>query len=114
MGAWKQTVAALVSAVSMVGCAGNVTEPVALRSGVAELAAPNGRNLNGRNLNGRNLNTSELGQLLVSVDLAGARIAEEVLGAVRLEERLPRRRLQRPGVRPVLPGRALHRQPEQW
>ncbi|NVJ01495.1 hypothetical protein HV824_25735 [Myxococcus sp. AM009] len=87
MGAWKQTVAALVSAVGMVGCAGNVTEsePVALRSGVAELAAPNGRNLNGRNLNGRNLNTPELGQLLVSVDLAGARIAEEVLGAVRLE-----------------------------
>ncbi|ABF92486.1 hypothetical protein MXAN_0526 [Myxococcus xanthus DK 1622] len=87
MGAWKQTVAALVSAVSMVGCAGNVmeAEPVALRSGVAELVAPNGRNLNGRNLNGRNLNTPELGQLLVSVDLAGARIAEEVLGEVRLE-----------------------------
>lgn len=86
MGAWKQTVAALVSAMGMVGCAGDVTESEpALRSGVAELAAPNGRNLNGRNLNGRNLNTIELGQLLVSVDLAGARIAEEVLGAVRLE-----------------------------
>ncbi|QDF02101.1 ADYC domain-containing protein [Myxococcus xanthus] len=87
MGAWKQTVAALVSTVGMVGCAGNVSEaePVALREGVAELAAPNGRNLNGRNLNGRNLNTPELGQLLVSVDLVGARIAAEVVGAVRLE-----------------------------
>ncbi|WP_426756578.1 ADYC domain-containing protein [Myxococcus sp. Y35] len=86
MGANKRTWAAVVVALGMVGCAGDVTEATpALRVSVAELAAPNGRNLNGRNLNGRNLNTTELGQMLVSVDLAGARLADAALGDVRLE-----------------------------
>ncbi|GHG86844.1 ADYC domain-containing protein [Comamonas sp. JC664] len=86
MGVWKQTVAALSVAMGMVGCAEEVTDAgPALRSGVAELAAPNGRNLNGRNLNGRNLNTPELGQTLVSVDFEGARLGPDTLSGVRLE-----------------------------
>ncbi len=86
MGARTSTLAAVAVAVSMAGCAGGVAEEApALRSAVAELASPNGRNLNGRNLNGRNLNTTELGQMLVSVDLAGTRLADEVVGGPRLE-----------------------------
>ena len=83
-----QRVVAACLAVVAVGCGTESSEPEApsLRSQVAEVVSPNGRNLNGRNLNGRNLNNSELGSMLVSVDYADARSANgKVLAGVRLE-----------------------------
>ncbi len=79
MGGWRVVQAAAI-AWGLVGCAGAVTESeqATLGTRVAELSAPNGRNLNGRNLNGRNLNGSNLGQVLVSVDFAGVRAAGSV------------------------------------
>jgi hypothetical protein len=71
-----------------VGCGTESSELEAptLRTQVAEVVSPNGRNLNGRNLNGRNLNNSELGSMLVSVAYAGAHAASgRTLSNVRLE-----------------------------
>lgn len=79
--------AACVAAVA-VGCGVESPEPEApaLRTRMAEVVSPNGRNLNGRNLNGRNLNNSELGGMLVSVAYAGVHAATgKPLSGVRLE-----------------------------
>jgi uncharacterized protein YjbI with pentapeptide repeats len=72
-----QRVVAACLAVVAVGCGTESSEPEApsLRTQVAEVVSPNGRNLNGRNLNGRNLNNTELGSMLVSVAYAGATTA---------------------------------------
>ncbi|WP_199749596.1 ADYC domain-containing protein [Corallococcus sp. AB038B] len=69
-----QRVFAACLAVVAVGCGTESSEPEApsLRTQVAEVVSPNGRNLNGRNLNGRNLNNDELGGMLVSVAYSGA------------------------------------------
>ncbi|MFB1482409.1 ADYC domain-containing protein [Corallococcus sp. RDP092CA] len=83
-----QRVVAACLAVVAVGCGTESSEPEApsLRTQVAEVVSPNGRNLNGRNLNGRNLNNSELGGMLVSVAYAGAHSASgKPLSNVRLE-----------------------------
>ncbi|CAM3712450.1 hypothetical protein G4177_01735 [Corallococcus sp. ZKHCc1 1396] len=83
-----QRVVAACLAVVAVGCGTESSEPEApsLRTQVAELASPNGRNLNGRNLNGRNLNNTELGGMLVSVAYAGAQsVSGKALSNVRLQ-----------------------------
>lgn len=83
-----QRVVAACLAVVAVGCGTESSELEAptLRTQVAELVSPNGRNLNGRNLNGRNLNNSELGGMLVSVAYAGAHdAAGKPLSNVRLQ-----------------------------
>ncbi|NTX64422.1 hypothetical protein HUA74_27575 [Myxococcus sp. CA051A] len=78
----RRMVGAMVIACGLAGCGSAVDdrEPETLGTQVAELSAPNGRNLNGRNLNGRNLNGSELGQMLVGVRFMGAVRAD--LGAL--------------------------------
>ncbi|RKG72880.1 ADYC domain-containing protein [Corallococcus terminator] len=83
-----QRVVAACLAVVAVGCGTESSEDEApsLRTQMAEVVSPNGRNLNGRNLNGRNLNNSELGGMLVSVAYTGALSASgKALSNVRLE-----------------------------
>lgn len=72
---WK--VGAMSIALGLMGCEGAVEVEArdTLETRVAELSAPNGRNLNGRNLNGRNLNGVDLSGMLVAVRFDGARRA---------------------------------------
>jgi hypothetical protein len=75
MGVRLAVVAAMLAG-GMVGCGS--TDPVeapapTLKTSVAAVVSPNGRELNGRELNGRELNGMDLGAKLVSVRYSGAR-----------------------------------------